>query len=88
MRTARDRHEQTIRLRPGHSKNKHGRVLPVVGALAAVIDRRLAARRLDCPYIFRRDGEAIGEFPEAVAASVHRDRAHWPPSARPPAQRR
>jgi hypothetical protein len=43
MRTARDRHEQTIRLRPGHSKNKHGRVLPVVGALAAVIDRRLAA---------------------------------------------
>jgi integrase len=47
-----DRHEQTIRLRPEHSKNKHGRVLPLAGELAAVIDRRLAARRLDCPYIF------------------------------------
>jgi integrase len=27
-----------------------------------MIDRRLAARRLDCPYIFHRDGEAIGDF--------------------------
>ena len=62
MRTTRDRHEQTIRLRPGHSKNKHGRVLPVVGALAAMIDRRLAARRLDCPYIFHDQGHPIGDF--------------------------
>jgi integrase len=37
-------------------------VLPLVGALAAVIDRRLAARRLDCQYIFHRDGQAIGDF--------------------------
>src|SRR5262249_52926808 len=38
------------------------RVLALGGALAAVIDRRLAARRLDCPYIFHRDGEVIGDF--------------------------
>src|SRR5262249_31263537 len=57
-----DRHEQTIMLRPEHSKNQHGRVLPLVGALAEVLERRLAARRLDCPYIFHRDGEAIGDF--------------------------
>jgi integrase len=57
-----DRHEQTIRLRPEHSKNKHGRVLPLIGELAACLDRRLAARRLDCPYIFHRDGQAIGDF--------------------------
>jgi integrase len=37
-------------------------VLPLVGALAAVIDRRLAARRLDCQHIFHCDGQAIGDF--------------------------
>jgi integrase len=57
-----DRHEQTIRLRPEHSKNKHGRVLPLIGELAAILDGQLAARRLDCPYVFRRNGEAIGDF--------------------------
>jgi integrase len=57
-----DRQEQSLRLRPEHSKNKHGRVLPLVGELAALLDRRLAARRLDCPYIFHRDGQAIGDF--------------------------
>jgi integrase len=57
-----DRHEQTIRLRAEHSKNKHGRVLPLVGELAAVIDRRLAARRLDCAFIFHRGGDPIGDF--------------------------
>jgi hypothetical protein len=31
---------------------KHGRVLPLVGELAIVIERRIKARRLDCPYIF------------------------------------
>jgi integrase len=57
-----DRHEQTIRLRPEHSKNEHGRVLPLVGELAAVIDHRLAVRRLDCAFIFHREGESIGDF--------------------------
>jgi integrase len=57
-----DRAEEAIRLRPAHSKNKHGRVLPLVGELAALIVRRLKARRLDCPYIFHRDGQAIGDF--------------------------
>ena len=45
-----NRTEQTIRLRPEHSKTKHPRVLPVEGELAAIIDRRVARRRLDCPY--------------------------------------
>ena len=57
-----DRQDQTIRLRPEHSKNKHGRVLPLIGELAAILDRRLAARRLDCPYIFHRNGQPIGDF--------------------------
>jgi integrase len=57
-----DRHDQTIRLRPEHGKNKHARLLPLVGELAAVIDRRLAVRRLDCGFIFHREGEPIGDF--------------------------
>ena len=47
---------------PNTASNKHVRVLPLVGALAAVLERRLAALRLDCPYIFHRAGEAIGDF--------------------------
>ncbi len=57
-----DRSEQTIRLRAANSKNKHGRVLPLVGELAAVIEHRLSQRRLDCPYIFHRRGKRVGDF--------------------------
>jgi integrase len=61
-----DRTEQTLRLRPEYSKNKHGRVLPLVGELATIIERRLKARRLDCPFVFHRAGRRIGDF-----------RKHW-----------
>jgi integrase len=54
--------EGTIRLRPEHSKNRHGRVLPIVGELAIIIARRAKARRLECPYIFHRDGRRLGDF--------------------------
>jgi integrase len=57
-----DRSEQTIRLRPEHSKNKHGRVLPLVGELATILERRWTLRRLDCPHIFHHDGKPIGDF--------------------------
>jgi integrase len=57
-----DRSENAIRLRPEHSKNKHGRVLPIVGELATIIERRLKARRLDCPYVFHQGGKRIGDF--------------------------
>jgi integrase len=57
-----DRTERVIRLRPEHSKNKHGRLLPVEGELATIIERRWEARRLDCPYVFHRDGKRIGDF--------------------------
>ena len=57
--------EGTIRLRPEHSKSKHGRVLPLVGDLAAVIERRVEQRRLDVPFIFHRNGKPIGDFRKA-----------------------
>jgi integrase len=57
-----DRTDSVIRLRPKHSKNRHGRLLPVEGELATIIERRWQARLLDCPYIFHRDGKRIGDF--------------------------
>jgi integrase len=57
-----DRAERTIRLRAERSKNKHGRVIPTEGEMAAVMDRRLKKRRLDCPFIFHRDGKRLGDF--------------------------
>jgi integrase len=57
-----DRPDAVIRLRPEHSKNRHGRLLPVEGELATIIERRCQARLLDCPFIFHRDGKRIGDF--------------------------
>jgi integrase len=57
-----DRAEGVIRLRPEHSKNRHGRVLPLVGELELIIERRLSVRRLDCPYVFHTGGKRIGDF--------------------------
>jgi integrase len=55
-----------VRLRPEQSKNKRPRVLPVdTDELAEIIERRLAARRLDCPYVFHQQGRRIGDFRKA-----------------------
>ena len=64
-----DRTEGAIRLRPERSKTKRGRVLPLVGELAAIIARRVDARRLDCPYIFHDQGRPIGDFRKAWRAA-------------------
>ncbi len=34
-------------------------ILPLTGELREIIERAHAARRLDCPYVFHRDGELI-----------------------------
>jgi integrase len=54
-----------LRLREELSKNGEPRVLPVVGELGSILERRVAKRRLDCPYIFHRDGQPIGDFRKA-----------------------
>jgi integrase len=43
-------------------KNRDGRVLPIFGELAAIIERRRKARRMDCRYIFHRDGKQVRQF--------------------------
>ncbi len=54
-----------IRLRAAHSKNKRPRVLPLRGELRTLIEHRWTERRLDCPYLFHREGHPIGDFRKA-----------------------
>jgi len=53
---------QTIRLHAKDSKNRKGRAIPLVADLLSIVERRVQARRLDCPYIFHRNGKRMGEF--------------------------
>ncbi len=57
-----DQETGSLRLPGKDSKNKHGRVLALVGELREILDRRVTARRLDCPYIFHRQGRRIGDY--------------------------
>jgi integrase len=56
---------RVIRLRPEISKNKEGRLLPLSAALLEMIERAHAKRWLNCPFVFHRDGEQIGDFRKA-----------------------
>lgn len=58
-----------LTLRGENSKNGESRNIPLVGELAALIERRRQAARVEVdgttrmvPYIFHRDGEAVGRF--------------------------
>jgi integrase len=57
-----DRETWTLRLHARDAKTGYGRVLALEGPLRAVIERRLKARRLDCPMVFHRGGTPLGEF--------------------------
>ena len=67
---------KVVHLRPEISKNKDGRLLPLSGELLEIMDRAHAKRRPDCPFVFHRDGEPIGDFRKAwstacKAAGLH-----------------
>jgi integrase len=68
----RDGNRWTLRLHAKDAKTGHGRALALEGPVRAVVERRLAARRLDCPFIFHRAGEPIGEFRKAWATALRR----------------
>jgi integrase len=57
-----DRESWTIRLHAKDSKNRKGRAIPLENELRAIVERRLSARRMDCPYIFHRHGVQMGDF--------------------------
>jgi integrase len=51
-----------LRLDPAFSKTNKGRILPIPPPVRAVLDRRLAKRRLDCPLVFHVDGQSMGDW--------------------------
>jgi integrase len=57
------------RLRPEVSKNKDGRVLPLSGELLEIMERAHSKRQLDCPFVFHRSGEPIGDFRKAWSSA-------------------
>jgi integrase len=70
-----------IRLDPERSKTKTGRLLPMSQPLKEVLKRRVATRRLDCVFVFHRDGESVVDWRKAweaacKAAGLHGKRLH------------
>lgn len=57
-----DRETWTLRLPARSEKIRQGRALALEGPLRDIIRRRIAARRLDCPLIFHRQRQPMGEF--------------------------
>jgi integrase len=54
-----------IRLSAQSSKMGDTRILPITPEIQAILDRRLADRREDCPLIFHRKGQRIWDFRKA-----------------------
>jgi integrase len=72
-----DRTHGRITLRRAHSKNGEPRTLALVGELAALIERRWAAREYETgdqstalsPFVFHRAGQPVGDFRKAWASA-------------------
>src|SRR5262249_23466869 len=54
-----------IRLPAAHRTNRRPRVVLRRGRPRALLERRAAARRLDCPLVFHRDGQPVRDFRKA-----------------------
>lgn len=53
---------RVVRLWPGTTKNREGRVLPLEGELWRIIEQRHTERAPDCPWVFHRQGERLRSF--------------------------
>lgn len=67
-----DREAWTITLHAKDAKTKKGRTLALEGPLREVLERRVGARRLNCPFIFHRDGVQVREFRRAWTSAAKR----------------
>jgi integrase len=61
-----------IRLPAEFAKNKKPRSLPITGELMDVMERRTKARRIDCPYVFHRNGRQVKSFRKAFKAAARK----------------
>jgi len=59
-----------IRLPAEIAKGKKARALPIVEEILDVIERRKQVRRLDCAFIFHRNGRPIKSFRKAFKAAA------------------
>lgn len=67
---------KVVHLRAEISKNKDGRLLPLSGELLEIVERAHAKRRTDCPFVFHRDGEQIGDFRKAWSTACKASGLH------------
>jgi len=56
-----DRKEWSVRLGAADSKNREGRVVYLDNELREIFRELFKNRRLDCPYVFSREGRRIGD---------------------------
>jgi len=59
-----------IRLPAEYSKNKKERPMPIIGVVMDILERRIKLRRLDCPYVFHRNGRQIKSFRRGFKAAA------------------
>lgn len=64
-----DLNGRVVRLDPQLSKNKKGRVLPLLGESAEIIDRVSTKRLLDCLFVFHRGGRRLKDLRSAWQAA-------------------
>jgi len=57
-----DLKERIVRLEPGETKNNEGRVFYLNDELMTEFKNLFLSRRLDCPYVFHRNGKRILDF--------------------------
>jgi integrase len=61
-----DLRARTLRLRAAHAKNRRAMLLPLTAALLELIERRVAAGDLACPFVFPgAAGGRLGDFRKA-----------------------
>src|SRR5262249_30303694 len=54
---------------PARTIAKRSKVIPLAGDLFALLQRRADDRRLDCPYVFHREGRRLGDYRKGWAAA-------------------
>jgi integrase len=62
-------HGDELRIPGKNCKNGESRVVPVCDELGEIIERRRSRRKMDCQFIFHRDGVPVNEYRKAVATA-------------------
>ena len=74
-----DRETWTLAIPGQITKNRKGRLIPLIGPLKAIVERRLKARRLDCPFLFWRPhtGAPTKQLHQGDPTRIYEFRKSW-----------